>query len=189
MNDKVVTDSIVQEFLKNPEKYTQGIRPYHSEQDMLRTAQENCSRTEGHALLLQYIEELHNYYCMGKPQLIVYMPEMHGHQKFGGKLIVESISYSQMFFEIQLAKETNLEEIQKVELASNEPWHNRLRFYNIFLAKIQAVPFVQELLFADLFRQRSLMTIDPKVMGSITTQHLNSPYGQALSFRKCVLKE
>lgn len=186
-------ESIVQEFLDNANKYTSHVRPYHSEQDMILCAQENCKRTEEYAVLLQYIEELHNYYCTGSTQLIIYMPEMYGHQKFRGKIIIESTSSSQMFFEIQLSKKTDFTQIRKVDLASDfedgDPWHKELRFHNIFLAKDQAIPFVQELLFGDRFRQRSLITIAPKVMGVITTQQLRSACGQALSFRQCVLKE
>lgn len=186
-------ERILQEFCRNHKKYTRHVHPYNNEEDMMDVAYEHDNGSDDSVILVTYIEELHKYYMSGSPRLIIYMPEMYAHRKFSGKIIVESHSSSQFYFEIQLAKKTDFSKPKKKDLGDDpmdgDPWHRILLFHDIFLAKEQAIPFVQRLLFCDLFRQRSLMTIDPEVMGAITTQQLRAASGQVFSFRQCVLSE
>ncbi|MFI3270730.1 MAG: hypothetical protein R3Y11_01325 [Pseudomonadota bacterium] len=149
-------------------------------------------RTDIEALCMFIEKELDYWVIGGCYKCIVYMPERSFHsEKLKGKIIIELARGSQsgvMFFEIQISKKSNFANIQEKEL-SRTGWQRSYRYYNISLAEEDAERFVQTLLFLDLFRQRFLMTTASGVLGSMSTQKLQSESGKVFSFRECVLKE
>lgn len=183
----------IRHFFENYAECTEHVRHYNCEADMIYNAYERSNGAADYIVLRYYIDMVLDYYMVGMSHLVVYMPEMFGPRKFKGKIIIETYSGCQFYFEIQLARQSDFTKIKKTDLGNDpcegDPWHRIFRFHNIVLAKEQAIPFVQELLFLDLFRQRSLITIDPDVMGSMTAQQLRAGSGQVLSFRRCVLNE
>lgn len=144
--------------------------------------------------LCKFVEIEQDYRIVGGLQkCIIYMPERNFYGELKGKIIVEISSGSKstggdMFFEIQIKKKSNFANIQEKEL-SRTGWQRSYRYYNISLAEEDAERFVQTLLFVDLFRQRFLMTTASGVLGSMSTQKLQSESGKVFSFRECVLKE
>lgn len=140
--------------------------------------------------LLKFIDMELNYKCNGgvSPICIIYMPEMYSGHKFNGKIIIEAKDHMSHYFELQLARTTNFDSVLH-QVIEEGIWDGVHRYYNMHLAKNEAINVVQSVLFSSLFRQRFLMTTASRVLGSMTTQRLVSSAGHVFSFRQCVLNE
>lgn len=134
---------------------------------------------------------------------LIYMPDFGvlKERNKKGKIIIEIDSRDNGWtlvkdcFELQLSKKTALRNVkmQILQRPPRTPWascdDSVCRYYNMLVKWDDAFPLVQRVLFSSLFRQRFLMTMESRVLGSMTTQRFMSNIGQVFSFRSCALKE
>lgn len=141
-------------------------------------------------ILINFIYEEISYRCEGccYPTCIIYMPDIYVSNKYGATkknshILIEVHDSDPCFFEIKTAKATSFDDV------ICEPVFNSYRYYGMTLAHNEVVGVSKEVLFSPLFRQRFLMTIESRALGSMNTRKVLSPVGNLYSFRACVLKE
>lgn len=158
-------------------------------QGRMRQIRRECGDAASDAhVLCRFIENEYTSLIIGMASGILYMTDPCSEHILHGKIILEMYSSEKMYFEIDVSKKTDFTQIQEKQLKERIQC-NEYSYSNIKLEYRQVIPFVQEVLFLGLFRQRFLMTTASRAMGSMSIQRLISGNGQLFAFRKCVLAD
>jgi hypothetical protein len=184
---KDAQDAMLEEYFeKHAAKHNEICSRYDTITGRIDVVREQYPDVPDYELLSYFIEFEHG--CRFSSRLTMYMPTKREDKPYKSKIIIDSSGRERLFVEIQIAGLSIFDEPRE-DILDDNSFSPVRRIYNLRLASSSVVPFVRDFLFSSRFTHRSLMTIDAKVLSSMTAQRLLSGVGQLSAFKQWVLNK